>query len=386
VKIDMRYIWLDLVRGLAAVAVCASHLRNGLIVDYGQYSALQEPNIAQKVFYFSTGLGHQAVIIFFVLSGFFVGSSIIKNVKRFNFTKYMITRLSRLWIVLIPALILTAIVDSILMSHSPEILSGTYNPVSNSLPSLGKYSSSWSTFFGNIFFLQGMLTPVFGTNGPLWSLANEFWYYILFPLLLITVGKCGANIEIRYRFITLTLVLGICLTIPIDILEYFFIWLMGVGVFLLTQKLQVKSNVYFIALAFGIFLASLIYSKLDSLNKIWIDADFVVALGFSILCFFLSNKNKAQYSFNKLIQNLSVNLSNISYSIYLSHFPFVVLIIAFGFKMERITPNATGVVIYSLWLISLICVGSIFWYLFERHTYTLKYILLKAFANYQSKH
>ena len=135
----MRYIWLDLVRGLAAVAVCASHLRNGLIVDYGQYSALQEPNIAQKVFYFSTGLGHQAVIIFFVLSGFFVGSSIIKNVKRFNFTKYMITRLSRLWIVLIPALILTAIVDSILMSHSPEILSGTYNPVSNSLPSLGKY-------------------------------------------------------------------------------------------------------------------------------------------------------------------------------------------------------------------------------------------------------
>jgi len=298
----------------------------------------------------------------------------------------MIARLSRLWIVLIPALILTAIVDSILMSHSPEILSGTYNPVSNSLPSLGKYSSSWSTFFGNIFFLQGMLTPVFGTNGPLWSLANEFWYYILFPLLLITVGKCGANIEIRYRFITLTLVLGICLTIPIDILEYFFIWLMGVGVFLLTQKFQVKSNVYFIALAFGIFLASLIYSKLDSLNKIWIDADFVVALGFSILCLFLSNKNKAQYSFNKLIQNLSVNLSNISYSIYLSHFPFVVLIIAFGFKLDRITPNATGVVIYSVWLIALICVGSIFWYLFERHTYTLKNILLKAFANYQSKH
>jgi peptidoglycan/LPS O-acetylase OafA/YrhL len=378
----MRYIWLDLVRGLAAVAVCASHLRNGLIVDYGQFSALQEPNIAQKVFYFSTGLGHQAVIIFFVLSGFFVGGSIVKNVEKFNFTKYMITRLSRLWIVLIPALILTATVDSILMSHSPEILSGSYNLFSNSLPSLGKYSSSWSTFFGNIFFLQGVLTPVFGTNGPLWSLANEFWYYILFPLLLITAGKCGANIGIRYRFITLMLVLGICLIIPKDILEYFFIWLMGVGVFVLTQKLQVKSSVYFIVLAFGIFLASLIYSKLDSLNKIWVDADFVVAFGFSILCFFLSNKNQAQYSFNKLIKNLSVNLSNISYSIYLSHFPFVVLIIAFGFKLDKITPNASGVVIYSFWLIALIFIGSIFWYLFERHTYILKNMLLKAFANY----
>jgi peptidoglycan/LPS O-acetylase OafA/YrhL len=157
---------------------------------------------------------------------------------------------------------------------------------------------------------------------------------------------------------------------------------MGVGVFVLTQKLQVKSSVYFIVLAFGIFLASLIYSKLDSLNKIWVDADFVVAFGFSILCFFLSNKNQAQYSFNKLIKNLSVNLSNISYSIYLSHFPFVVLIIAFGFKLDKITPNASGVVIYSFWLIALIFIGSIFWYLFERHTYILKNMLLKAFANY----
>ena len=30
-----------------------------------------------KVFYLATGLGHQAVMIFFVLSGFLVGGSVI---------------------------------------------------------------------------------------------------------------------------------------------------------------------------------------------------------------------------------------------------------------------------------------------------------------------
>lgn len=32
-------------------------------------------------------------------------------------------------------------------------------------------------------FLQTRFTPVFGSNGPLWSLFNEFWYYVLFPAL-----------------------------------------------------------------------------------------------------------------------------------------------------------------------------------------------------------
>jgi len=37
----------------------------------------------------------------------------------------------------------------------------------------------------NVFFLQTITVPVYGSNSPLWSLANEFWYYLLFPLLLL---------------------------------------------------------------------------------------------------------------------------------------------------------------------------------------------------------
>ena len=76
---------------MAAIAVCAGHLRSALLVDYSQ---LTHSSYMLKAFYFLTGLGHQAVIIFFVLSGFFVGGSILKNLENFSFKRYFTTRLT----------------------------------------------------------------------------------------------------------------------------------------------------------------------------------------------------------------------------------------------------------------------------------------------------
>ena len=68
-------------------------------------------NIFWKAFEFIVGQGHTAVIIFFVLSGYLVGKHVYLafNTGRWSWREYAIKRLSRLWIVLIPALILTAI-------------------------------------------------------------------------------------------------------------------------------------------------------------------------------------------------------------------------------------------------------------------------------------
>jgi len=37
----------------------------------------------------------------------------------------------------------------------------------------------------NLGFVQTVSVPVYGTNGPLWSLANEFWYYVMFSLIAV---------------------------------------------------------------------------------------------------------------------------------------------------------------------------------------------------------
>ena len=88
-------------------------------------------------------------------------------------------------------------------------------------------SLTLSTFFGNVFFLQGIVTSCFGSNGALWSLSYEFWYYIFFPLL---VTALLASIHTRVRVgagLLLSLLVVLC---GWTIGAYFLIWLMGVGV------------------------------------------------------------------------------------------------------------------------------------------------------------
>src|SRR6185369_3580509 len=112
-----------------------------------------------------TGLGNQAVMVFFVLSGFFVGGSILKSGEKFNLAGYSIARLTRLWVVLIPVLLITFLADKFVAANAPEALDGAYYALWNSGPqSAETYSSSATTLLGNVFFLQTILTPVFGTN------------------------------------------------------------------------------------------------------------------------------------------------------------------------------------------------------------------------------
>jgi len=60
---------LDSIRGSAALLVFLNHWRALFFADYAQIS---HPDLAAKVFYTVTGLGRSAVIVFFILSGFFI--------------------------------------------------------------------------------------------------------------------------------------------------------------------------------------------------------------------------------------------------------------------------------------------------------------------------
>jgi peptidoglycan/LPS O-acetylase OafA/YrhL len=61
------YVWLDLIRALAAMAVFLQHLRTLIFNNYANGPA----GFFKMTFYFLTGFSHEAVVIFFVLSGFF---------------------------------------------------------------------------------------------------------------------------------------------------------------------------------------------------------------------------------------------------------------------------------------------------------------------------
>lgn len=119
---------------------------------------------------------HTAVIIFFALSGYVIALSTSNNNR--GFSHYAQARLSRLSSVLIPALLVTAIIETCVYFLSPSLTAEFSRGFS-----LPRYFIS-GAFINEIWFFSSA-PPI---NRPLWSLSFEFWYYVIFGLFYFKVG------------------------------------------------------------------------------------------------------------------------------------------------------------------------------------------------------
>lgn len=92
------FYWLDALRFIAAFMVLFSHTRNDFFLPWGELPSEQH-NPISFVFYFLGRLGHEAVIVFFVLSGFLVGGRGFERIQKGNFriANYLIDRFSRIY-------------------------------------------------------------------------------------------------------------------------------------------------------------------------------------------------------------------------------------------------------------------------------------------------
>ena len=183
-------IWLDAMRGIASLIVFLSHSR---LVFFGSAAfaiggfdiATQkaEQRVAQAEV---AGLGHMAVIVFFVLSGYLVGGGAVRALRKnqWSASQYAIARISRLWTVLIPILAIGFLLDN--YGYATAEAGSLYLGPSGQIAVPANLGSiiGFSTLLGNLFFVQGILVSPFGTNFPLWTLAYEFWFYVAFPFLL----------------------------------------------------------------------------------------------------------------------------------------------------------------------------------------------------------
>ena len=79
-------------------------------------------------------------------------------------------------------------------------------------------------FLGSMAFLQTIYIPTFGSNGPMWSLSNEFWYYIVFPL----VAWLGpARVFAIGKIVGLSILLAHIMMLPTWLLEGGVVWVAG---------------------------------------------------------------------------------------------------------------------------------------------------------------
>ncbi|MCW2669128.1 MAG: acyltransferase 3 [Frankiales bacterium] len=206
---------LNVMRAAAAITVCVGHVRAYLLkpLEGNHFGA------PTRVAYALTSLGHGAVMVFFVLSGYFVGGSVLRDRARgsFRWADYLTARTLRLWLVLAPALLLTALLDRIGRHAYPhsEMYGDTARAVVN---------SGLGDMVGNLFFLQPHVVPVYGSNGPLWSLGYEYAYYLLFPLVVVGVAVGTGRAR---RLAAVPVIVAVALVTGPQVMALFVTWVAG---------------------------------------------------------------------------------------------------------------------------------------------------------------
>ena len=188
-------LYLDALRFCAALTVMLSHY------VAGRYSG--------ALLWRLMPYGRTAVLVFFVLSGFVIAW--VTETRERTLEEYSLSRLARLYSVILPAFVLTAVLDNFGSAIDPRL----YGPALALSPaqSLLGYALS-AVFLGDSWGLA--VLP--GFNVPYWSLNYEAWYYVLF----------GAATFLRGRRRMAALAVAALLAGP-KILLLFPVWLMGLA-------------------------------------------------------------------------------------------------------------------------------------------------------------
>ncbi|NOU70897.1 acyltransferase family protein [Paenibacillus sp. LMG 31458] len=352
--------YLDFMRGLAAILVVMEHLGSRLFVGYGY---LQNPDAIVKLLYLLNLLGGPAVIVFFVLSGLFISRTVLKTIfdNKWSWKSYLVNRLSRLYVVLIPALLLTFIAD-IIASHYFN-----YRWYINDYTNI-------KSLIGNLFYLQNIFVGAYGSNAPLWSLSYEFWYYMLFPVLILILRNQRKALKIVYIIIAL----GILFMVGQRISSYFLIWLLGAFVLFLPRIRLVKSKII-MSISFLLVCIAMLARPLVNNGRLFVDhhtnnlfiVDLFIGLSFGFLIYTLlhgtTKKNKTVRT-NKWFEKTSKLLASFSFSLYLIHYPIINLVYYWGAKngFTGFQPNLLSVLIEII-IVVLMCMIA---FLFSRITET----------------
>lgn len=342
-------VHLDAIRGLAAILVLMMHTRAFFFVGYKD--ALSH-NFLVRCFYFFDGFGHPAVMVFFVLSGFLISSSVFRALEsnRWSWGWYAQNRLTRLYVVLLPALVLGAFWDLLGMRlfglHGVYGASATYF---NAVPEAVNRTATPVIWLGNLFYLQTILVPPFGSNNPLWSLSFEFWYYVLFPLCLFAVTKAQ---PLRMRGLCAVAAILIAALIGKGILLNFFIWLMGTFLCFLPSLHRSLRRLLF-PLAAVLLGAALLVERRQMLHD-GMQADFFMAAAFTFFLYVIMN---SESRVPVLYERLARFFSGISYTLYLVHVPFLFFVTAWMIGQKTLwQPDARH------FGLGLIVVGMVFAY------------------------
>ena len=225
--------YLDLMRVVCAAVVVLSHLGHGHLV--GGY------------LWPFTFFGNEAVMTFFVLSGFVI--AFVTDQREQTLAVYAASRLARLYSVILPAMLLTVLLDAVGQSINAESYLNSHattgdGKVAGYLLSIFMLNQSWG------------LDQHFGSDGAYWSIPYEFWYYFIFGSVMLLKGWRRAVFALA----------GATIAGP-KILFLLPVWLLGVGVYYLLKRKPAVQFGLMSAIGSMALLAVMLWIDYSSLGK-----------------------------------------------------------------------------------------------------------------------
>ena len=335
------------------------HLRAEFFLDYSQVG---HRSALLSGLYFLTGFGTEAVLVFFVLSGFLISSAIFSRHASgaWSWRDYAIDRSSRLYVVLIPGLLLGLLWDK--LGSSIFAATGIYSqPLANFGQFVVQTRLGAGIFLGNLFFLQTIVCPAYGSNGPLWSLANEFWYYVLFPVAL-SAALAWKKRSMATGILLTLLAAGVAAFIGWAILLGFVIWLSGTVLVFAYSRWTISSKMWLTlySLASFVLLGACLFAARTG-NSMVLGDHLPVGISFSVFLFAVlqASWGAARASYVQLARFLA----GFSYSLYVLHFPLLLFLRGWLTPTGRWQPDAShltygvgigAAVLGFAWLVSLL--------------------------------
>jgi peptidoglycan/LPS O-acetylase OafA/YrhL len=307
----------------------------------------------------------EAVVIFFVLSGYLVGGSVVRSIRaaQWSWRVYLTKRVTRLYVVLIPAILIGMALD-----YGGIHLFGTGSiytaPEGMGLGTLASLLSRLrpSIMLGNALFLESIFVPYPGTNASIWSLVNEFWYYLAFPLLALAWSTRHGWVQ-RLCYVLGASALLVFVGRHIAIL--FPIWILGALASILPRRFsakQAKSR----SAAFGLLLLSgMIGVRLLRLQAV--PADYLIGMLTALLLWSVAQQTAPAR--HGVYKNVTGFFSRISYTLYLFHLPIAMFVCGMlNSPWHRWSYTAKNVSIYMVSDLMILLLVYSLWWIFEANT------------------
>jgi peptidoglycan/LPS O-acetylase OafA/YrhL len=293
--VAQKSLFLDFIRISAALIVLYGH---AVLIFFG--------DINDNPFLVSN-MRHFAVVLFFVLSGYVIGFT--TKINNRGAKQYAVARLSRLSSMVIPALVVSFVIECTL-----NFL--TSNRFQIDFISILRYLISAS--FMNEFWLFSSAPRI---NGALWSVSFEFYFYLIFGVYFFT--------NTRFKKVTYTTLA--CLFAGPKILVMFPIWIVGYCAFIYNEKLfKYKSYFLFCSFFFITFLCYLYlppypyllgYKPFYFANQFLTDFITGILFGFSII---LLPDYKSLNISDRFIKQFR-KIADYTFPIYVLHYPILKL-------------------------------------------------------------